>query len=91
MGRQIANPTKYFVILAAFMLFVFQSVSYGQTVSIDPATIESPAAGEQLTLNINIMGGANVAGYEVTVTFDSTATLEYASSRKWGLPTRRCI
>ena len=73
MKRQIANPSKFFVIFAAFMLFVFQSVTYGQTVSIDPATIESPAAGEQLTLNINITGGANVAGYQVTVTFDSTA------------------
>ena len=73
MKRQIANSSKYFVILAAFMLFAFQGVSYGQTVSIDPASIESPAAGEQLTLNINITGGANVAGYQVTVTFDSTA------------------
>ena len=60
------------------MLFAFQSVTYGQTVSIDPAAIESPATGEQLTLNINIVGGTNVAGYEVTVTFDSTA-LSYVS------------
>ena len=73
MKRQIANPSKFFVILATFMLFAFQGVTYGQTVSIDPATVESPAAGEQLTLNINITGGANVAGYQVTVTFDSTA------------------
>ena len=73
MKRQIPNPSKYFFILAAFILFAVQSLSYGQTVSIDPATIESPAAGEQLILNINITGGANVAGYQVTVTFDSTA------------------
>ena len=73
MKRQIANPNKFYVILATFMLFAFQGVTYGQTVSIDPATVESPTAGEQLTLNINITGGANVAGYQVTVTFDSTA------------------
>ena len=73
MKRQIANPSTFFVILAAFMLFAVQGATYGQTVSIDPATIESPAAGEQLTLNINITGGMNVAGYQVTVTFDSTA------------------
>ena len=73
MKRQISNPNKYFFILATFILFAVQSLSYGQTVSIDPATVESPAAGEQLTLNINITGGANVAGYQVTVTFDSTA------------------
>ena len=73
MKRQIANPSKFFIMLAIFMLFAVQSVTYGQTISIDPATIESPVVGEQLTLNINIMGGANVAGYQVTVTFDSTA------------------
>ena len=73
MRIQIANPSKFFVILAIFLLLTFQSVTYGQTVSIDPATVESPAAGEQLTLSINITGGMNVAGYQVTVTFDSTA------------------
>ena len=72
MKRQIANPSTFFVILAAFMLLAVHSV-YGQMVSIDPATIDSPAAGEQLTLNINITGGMNVAGYQVTVTYDPTA------------------
>jgi hypothetical protein len=79
MKRQIANPNTFFVILAAFMLIAVQGVTYGQTVSIDPASMESPAAGEQLTLNINITGGMNVAGYQLTVTFDSTA-LSYTSS-----------
>ena len=78
MKRQIANPKTFFVILAAFMLLAVQSLTYGQMVSIDPATIDSPTAGEQLTLNINITGGMNVAGYEVTLTFDSTA-LSYVS------------
>ena len=73
MKRQIANLGTFFVVLATFMLFAVQSVTYGQTVSIDPATVESPAAGEQLTLNIKITGGMNVAGYQLTVTFDSTA------------------
>ena len=41
MKCQIANPNKFYVILATFMLFAFQSVIYGQTVSIDPATVES--------------------------------------------------
>ena len=72
MKRQIANPSKCFIIFAAFMLLAVQGV-YGQTVSIDPASVESPAAGEQLTLNINIAGGMDVAGYDATVTFDPTA------------------
>ena len=79
MRRQIANPNTFFVILAAFMLLAVQSLTYGQMVSIDPATIDSPAAGEQLTLNIKIAGGMNVSGYELDVTFDPTA-LSYVSS-----------
>ena len=95
MKRQIANPTKYFVILAVFMLFAFQAVTYGQTVSIDPATIESPAAGEQLTLNIKIAGGANVAGYQVTVTFDQPRSRMPASQMAITCPlvrlSRHCL
>ena len=78
MKHQIANPHAFLAIFAVFILLAAQSLTYGQTVSIDPASIESPAAGEQLTVNINITGGMNVAGYEVTVTFDSTA-LSYVS------------
>ena len=81
MRRQIANPNTFFVILAAFMLLAVQSLAYGQMVSIDPATVESPAAGGSLTLSINITGGMNITAYEITVTFDSTA-LSYVSSEK---------
>ena len=66
-----ANLGVVLVILAALMLVTADS--YGQVISIEPASVESPAAGERLTLNIKITGGMNVAGYEVTVTFDSTA------------------
>ena len=87
MKRQIINSNKFFVILATFMLFAVQGVTYGQTVSIDPATIESPAAGEQLTLSINITGGVNIAGYQVTVTFDSTALSNVSIANGDYLPT----
>ena len=43
------------------------------TVSISPASIVSPAVGEQLTLNLNITGGENIAGYQATVSYDPTA------------------
>ncbi len=49
------------------------------TVSIFPSPIQSPAPGEQLVLNLNITGGENVAGYQATVQFDTTA-LRYVSS-----------
>ena len=48
-------------------------------VSISPASVKSPAVGEQLTLSLNVTGGENVAGYQMTVQFDPTA-LKYISS-----------
>ena len=87
MKRQIANPSKFFVILAAFMLLAVQSVTYGQTISIEPSPVPSPAAGEQLTVNINITGGMNVAGYQVTVTFDPTALSDASIANGDYLPT----
>ena len=48
-------------------------------VSISPASVRSPAVGEQLTLSLNVTGGENVAGYQMTVKFDPTA-LKYISS-----------
>ena len=87
MKRQIANPNTFFVILAAFMLIAVQGVTYGQTVSIDPSSVESPAVGEQLTLNIKITGGMNVAGYQLTVTFDPTALSDASIANGDYLPT----
>ena len=49
------------------------------TVSVSPSSVPSPAIGEQLTLSLKISGGENVAGYQATVVFDSTA-LRYVES-----------
>ena len=43
------------------------------TVSISPASVVCPDIGESITLNLNIIDGENVAGYEATVLFDNTA------------------
>ena len=40
--------------------------------------MESPAPGEPLDLNIDITDGENVAGYQLTLHFDTTA-LRYVS------------
>ena len=48
------------------------------TFSILPSPVASPAVGRQLTLSLNIAGGKNVAGYQATVQFDTTA-LRYIS------------
>ena len=88
MRNQLFNRKILFSLLAVVMCFGFTAMSYGQaTVSVEPAEVESPAAGENLEISINISGGADVAGYQVTVNFDPTA-LSYVSSADGGyLPT----
>ena len=50
----------------------------GTAVYVDPRRVTSPAAGQQLQVQINIKGAADVLAYEVTVGFDPTA-LRYVS------------
>ena len=80
MKDQLFNRKILFSLLAVVMCLGFTAMSYGApVVSVDPATVESPAVGEQLMVNINIAGGEGVNGYQVKVNFDSTA-LSYVSS-----------
>ena len=79
MRNQLFNRKALFSLLAVAMCLGFTAMSYGQAVvSVEPAEVESPAAGEELMVSINITGGADVAGYQVTVNFDPTA-LSYTS------------
>ena len=79
MRNQLFSGKVLFSLLAVVMCFGFTAMSYGQAVvSVEPAEVESPAAGEELMVSINISGGADVAGYQVTVSFDPTA-LSYVS------------
>ena len=55
------------------------STTTDTTVRVSPATLPSPAIGEQLTLSLNIADGENVAGYQVTIGFDTSA-LHYVES-----------
>ena len=48
-------------------------------VRIYPASVASPAIGNELTFSLNIADGEAVAGYQATVAFDTTA-LRYVSS-----------
>ncbi len=43
------------------------------TVSLLPASAQSPNIGQQLKLSLKIANGENVAGYQATVQFDDTA------------------
>ncbi len=55
------------------------SSSPNVTVRLSPATVQSPAIGEQFTFSLNIADGENVAGYQATVNFDTSA-LRYVES-----------
>ena len=63
-------------------------------ISLSPANVDSPEVGEQLTFSLNIAEGQNVAGYQATVSFDSTAlryvesaNSDYLASNAFSVPT----
>ena len=66
------------VFLCVFMLFTSPTFAQKGTLSLSPASIESPGVGGQLEFSLDITGGQNVAGYQVTVQFDTSA-LKYVS------------
>ena len=47
-------------------------------ISVTPSSVLSPAIDQQLVFNVDIAGGQNVAGYQLTWVFDSTV-LKYIS------------
>ena len=47
-------------------------------VNITPSSVTSPAVGEQFVVNVNIVDGQDVRGYQVTVEYNSD-TLRYVS------------
>ena len=67
------------LLIVVSFLFNIVFVVLAQQVSISPASVESPAVGGQFTVSLEIQGGQNVAGYQVTVAFDTSA-LRYVSS-----------
>ncbi len=46
--------------------------------NITPSTIESPAIGEEFDIDVNIVGGQDVRGYEISVEYDRNS-LSYVS------------
>ena len=55
--------------------------------SFSPSPVPVPAAGQHLTLNLNITGGENIAGYQATVEFDATKLRFVSSENSDYLPT----
>ena len=47
--------------------------------SLTPPLVESPSVGKQFAINISVIDGENIGGYQLTVGFDATA-LRYVKS-----------
>jgi len=62
----------------------------GTVVFVEPRQVVSPAVGEQLKVNLNIKGAADVLAYEVTVGFDPHGPPVCRFS-ECGLPAHRCV
>ena len=55
--------------------------------SFSPSSVPSPLVGNQLTLDLNITAGENIAGYQVAVQFDATTLRFISSENRDYLPT----
>jgi len=63
--------------LLSVMCLLIPSIVWAEAVvSIDPAEIQSPVAGETLEVDIVITGAENVSGFQTKVVYDATA-LDY--------------
>ena len=65
----IALRFKAICVIAIF-LAIPSLVFARATVSIQPSDMESPAVGEEFSVDVDIISGANVAAYQVTVEFN---------------------
>ena len=77
--KTLLKTNLFFSCFTILLCFGITALSHGQAVvSVDPAESASPGVGSQLTIRLKISNGKNVAGYEVSVNFDTSA-LRYVS------------
>ena len=71
-SKQLTIPIalRFKVIFAIAIFLAFQRWFARATVSIQPSDMESPAVGEEFSVDVDIISGANVAAYQVTVEFN---------------------
>ena len=74
-----SNRSFLLALLFISITVLHASVNANTVVSVTPAPVVSPAIGERLVVNLRIIDGQNVAGYQATVNFDATA-LRYVGS-----------
>ncbi len=84
------NRTSLVWLLTIILCLGATALSYGQeavaVVSISPSPVASPPAGGTLEVNIQIRNGSGIAGYELTVEFDTSALTYVAAANATYLP-----
>ncbi len=83
------NRTSLVWLLTIILCLGATAMSYGQAVavvSVSPSPVASPAAGGTLEVNIQIRYGRGIAGYELTVEFDTSALTYVAAANATYLP-----
>ena len=79
--KTLLKRNVFLICLTLGLCIGITALSYGQAVvAIDPAEVASPAVGGQLSVNIKISDGTGVAGYNITVDFDTSA-LQYVEMK----------
>ena len=72
-SKQLTIPIalRFKVICVIAIFLAIPSLVFARaTVSIQPSDMESPAVGEEFSVDVDIISGANVAAYQVTVEFN---------------------
>lgn len=72
-SKQLATAItlSFKAICIMMILLALSSLVFARaTVSIQPGEMESPAVGQEFSVDVSISNGANVAAYQVTVEFD---------------------
>ena len=70
-SKQLAIPLRFKAICVIAIFLAIPSLVFARaTVYIQPLEMESPAAGKEFSVDVDISDGANVAAYQVTVEFN---------------------
>ncbi len=86
--KKLFQKQLLYACLITVLCFGITALSYGQAVvSINPAEVVSPAVGQQMTVTIKIAKGTRVAGYDLTIRYDTTALQYVEITNSTYLPT----
>ena len=73
-SQMVYRGSLFSLVIVFVLLFALHGTTYGEPiVSISPMDQESPAAGEQITVEVDINGAPDIGTYDFNLVFDPTA------------------